>query len=107
MTYAEHPAAVGRSSILAPGRMVRFRGRRLDDADRVRTRKGLFQPLLQRPIEPAGFRAFCTFLVAERGPVMEPSWLATAPVPQGDFAVGPSMLDETSKRQIQQGSERP
>src|SRR6476661_921155 len=35
-----------------------FRRRRLGDIDRIRSRKGLFQPLLQRLIEPAFLGAF-------------------------------------------------
>src|ERR1700676_3911528 len=50
------------------------------------------------------FSAVLASLGSECGPVMEPSWLAAAPVPRSDFAVGPSMLDETSERQIQEGS---
>src|SRR6267142_2030795 len=43
----------GTALILALDVMVAFRRRRLGNIDRVRTRKGLLQPLLQGLIEPA------------------------------------------------------
>ncbi len=91
---------IGPRLILALDVMVGFRGRRLGDVDRVGAREGLLQPLLQRLIEPALLGAFRR----PWGRRVVRSWTSSlAPISRSDFAVGPSMLDETSRQQIQEG----
>src|ERR1700731_4841512 len=80
---------------------VAFRGRRLGYIHRIRGRKGLLQPFLQCLIQQALLGVFDVFGVgAWSGHGCPPGW---QPMPWSDFAVGPSVLDEQPKRQIQEG----
>src|SRR5713226_9264465 len=59
--YVGNRTLAGRALALALEVKVAFRGRRLGDIDRVRSRKGLLQPLVQCLIEQTLLRAFGVF----------------------------------------------
>src|SRR6266550_7707709 len=59
--YVGDRTLAGWALVLALEVKVAFRGRRLGDIDRIRSRKGLLQPLVQCLVQPALLCAFSVF----------------------------------------------
>src|SRR5712675_33048 len=93
LNYLVHWGAGRSVSILAPDVLVRLRGRRLGDIDRVRAGKGLLQPLVRGCVEPA--------LLGIVDPFGTRTWPGHGRLlrllPRSDLADGSSVLDDRSE----------